>query len=909
MKKILLLTGLLIIIISIVCSCSDGMGDTPTPGRSELPPLTDCVPSSPVPNITTPAPTEKPTPTPTPTPIPTPTLTPDVTPTPTDDEPPVKNDYEQFGGKYINSELYRTNFEVWPGEDNGTWCGRAFFQMVISLNDEDFSAKEGFGTADYKYKFVVYYREAGSKAEFKGGYTVPVETMWDSGTGGLYRLQIAEAPEGNPISSWMVGGNYEIVVQYLKDGVSQGYSNYTFTWTEEYRQEYKMYETFWKRHDRSEGYTTGLHAFTDADRNDPYGTTGDFGDDLDRTQMKPIGSQNTGYGSIIREKSTGEILFSPEISDIRNILSGYSAGEHISEYKARLVFTVMDYNGNEFYTYPALELPMIESKGEWFDFYLQGDGIDSGFCPQAGRMYSVYLEILNEAGTKVLYYGYYTNINVSESLADNKYYKGIPIPGEENIEYTVSFEVRDGVGGSIKGETTQTFKYGEMTTAVEAVPENGYVFLQWSDGSTNPKRPAEKVTRSKNIVAIFIKESAKSAVADMYITTDTGKPITSKNYVTGTVKIVSANKDFSLDTVTMQIRGRGNSSFNGGASQSNYDSKNSYRLKLDEKAELLGLGSSNKDWVLNSNKFDAVGLRCFATWQLASYMDTLPFCTDCSWVNMYINGEYRGMYMVTELIEVADGRVEVEDDINSTDKGFLIELDFRGDGEGGVLGLDYFYISGYESPSDTKDNAVEFVIKSNVDSEDDTSAIKKYVTLCHNAIMSGSRVQIEQYVDLASLIDMFILEELSKDVDVGCASFFIQRDVGGKLYFTAPWDFDFGYGTYGPGVNYTGFHSEGSSRCVWFKHLIRQGWFRQAVLERMEELDSAFDLTIKDVKAKGEELYFAGDRNAVFWNMYGNHFHSYVSGQVSSDLHSYQQHIDFLVAWMEARWIWMKDNL
>ena len=280
-----------------------------------------------------------------------------------------------------------------------------------------------------------------------------------------------------------------------------------------------------------------------------------------------------------------------------------------------------------------------------------------------------------------------------------------------------------------------------------------------------------------------------------------------------------------------------------------------------------------------------------------------------AWVNMYINGQYRGMYMVTELIEVAKDRVEVEDGVNGTDKGFLIELDFRGNWDGGTLGLDYFYVEGYGSPMDGRDNPIEFVIKSHVDNEDDTAAIEEYVLLCHEALMSGNRAEIDKYVDIPSLIDMFILEELSKDVDVGAASFFIQKDIGGKLYFTAPWDFDFGYGTYGPAVNVSGFYSESGSSCEWFKALIKQPWFRKEVLARMQDLDDDFAKVIDDVKAKGAELYIAGDRNATFWNMYGNHFHSYVSGNVSSDLYSYQEHIDYLVIWMTARWDWMKENL
>jgi hypothetical protein len=156
---------------------------------------------------------------------------------------------------------------------------------------------------------------------------------------------------------------------------------------------------------------------------------------------------------------------------------------------------------------------------------------------------------------------------------------------------------------------------------------------------------------------------------------------------------------------------------------------------------------------------------------------------------------------------------------------------------------------------------------------------------------------------------MFIIEELSKDVDVGCASFFVQKNPGGKLYFTAPWDFDFGFGTYGPAVSYKGFYSEADSRCTWFKSLITKSWFREEVEARLKELTPAFKETCNEVRAKAQEIYISADRSCTFWNMYGNHFHSYVSGNVSSNLYSYDEHIDYLIEWTENRWQWMLDNI
>ena len=72
-------------------------------------------------------------------------------------------------------------------------------------------------------------------------------------------------------------------------------------------------------------------------------------------------------------------------------------------------------------------------------------------------------------------------------------------------------------------------------------------------------------------------------IANMYIFTETGKPVTTKNYIEAELMIIGAKNPADDITATLQIKGRGNSSWNPYALQKQYDSKNSYRLKLDEK--------------------------------------------------------------------------------------------------------------------------------------------------------------------------------------------------------------------------------------------------------------------------------------------------------------------------------------
>ena len=635
---------------------------------------------------------------------------------------------------------------------------------------------------------------------------------------------------------------------------------------------------------------------------------GDTPDGLDRSEREIIGSQGRGYMTIFRIKTSQDLLFSPDISNLRELMETDEFTGNVSDYSALMHIKVKDGGGRLIHIYPALTLPLRESKGDWFDVFFQGningEEIDSGFCPQPDRIYDVFLEVLDPSGKKVLFAGHYNDIVTPSNFDDSKYFKVYKIPGEDQVFYTVKYEASE--GGRVEGKTTYKLSYGEEVPPVKAVADDGYVFLQWSDGKIDPERSGDVAHKNQTITAEFVTEEALLAVPDFYIETDSGQPIRHKEYEGAKVSISAGDGSYKLENATAQIRGRGNSSWNGGAAQDQYDSKNSYKLKLDEKAGLLGMSPARK-WVLNSNKFDAPGIRTWSMWKMAELMGTIPFYCESRYVNLYVNGVYRGMYTLCEQIEIKNGRVEIEDSARTSDPGFLIEIDFRGAGSDAVNGQDYFYVNGY---SHGGGNGPAFVLKSDDNTAAKTRQIKHFVQKCSDAILSGDREKIDKLVDIPSLIDMYIIEEFSLDVDVGSASYFIQRQPGGKLYFTAPWDFDFGFGTYGPASSTQGFYSQNDKGGVWYDYLIKEEWFREEVYKRMCELDKeVMPALYKAIEEKGEELLVAGDRNARFWNMYGNHFHGYVNSHGTADVYTYRGYIEFLLDWMEERWTWMEEHI
>ncbi len=622
---------------------------------------------------------------------------------------------------------------------------------------------------------------------------------------------------------------------------------------------------------------------------------------LDDEDVVPkIVSQGQGYGDILRLKSTKEILFSPEITELRERID---SGKSVEDYSLGLVFVLLDENGKEYYAYPELRLPIHESKGTWFDVFLQSEDISCGFCPTVGRSYTIEVSIYDNDEKKIME-GVWQSIKASDSYADSPYYDPTHIPTEEDrkdMEYQVQYLPTK--GGVLWGPSRQTLKHGQGSEKIMAVSEKGYMFVGWSDGYSLPERQGDTFVRSKVIYAEFAKIEQDGSLPNMYIKTETGEFITSKQeYQSATISIVGAAQDKYNITVTTKIRGRGNSSFSGTSDMNDYWGKNSYRLKLDEKANLLGVGgSANRDWVLNSNKHDASGLRNYTVWNLAEQMNTMPFVPGFTWVNVYLNGDYRGLYMLTDHVEVANDRVEVNDSLQQVDKGFLLELDFRGDGdEGAVKDFTYFYVDGFHS---------EWVIKSEVFDKSETAFIRNYISDCHGAIMSGKREVIDRLIDIPSLIDMFIIEELSKDVDAGGTSLFMQKDKGGKLYFTAPWDFDFGFGTYGPATYTHDFVCEGDNNHPWFTALLTQEWFLRALQARMAMVSEMLEITKQGLLHMEKLLAPAADHQDQRWNIYASHYHPYVSEAVSVELDSYEAHVRYICDWVDERWAWMTAEI
>jgi hypothetical protein len=267
---------------------------------------------------------------------------------------------------------------------------------------------------------------------------------------------------------------------------------------------------------------------------------------------------------------------------------------------------------------------------------------------------------------------------ITEKEADKQY-----LSTEAESEYDMNgdniyiyYTVNSSAAGYIDGETKQQITdINGRTSMIKAVPNLGYKFVCWSDGNTNVSRVRDTADASTVFIAIFDYDVLEMPLIS--ITTETGSDVTSKTtYINATFNIYYAGSEkYELADVNAGIRGRGNNTWG-------YEKK-SYKLDLNKKENLFGIGSGeSKKWVLLANVCDQSLLRNHAAFEFMRGFGGIKFAPASISVEVYLNGEYRGVYLLAEEINVDANRVAVDEDNTekSVDIGYLIEMTYNAAG-------------------------------------------------------------------------------------------------------------------------------------------------------------------------------------------------------------------------------------
>lgn len=280
--------------------------------------------------------------------------------------------------------------------------------------------------------------------------------------------------------------------------------------------------------------------------------------------------------------------------------------------------------------------------------------------------------------------------------------------------------------------------------------------------------------------------SYSGTVPVIYINTVNGTPITSKeDYLQATYYLDPMGCDgieaIGSETAqeALEIRGRGNWTWNG------FDKK-PYRIKLGSKTAIMGMNKS-KHFALMANADDELsGLRNAVGYQLARMLD-MPWTPEAKPVEVVLNGEYIGLYFLTETIRVDSDRVNIVEQADEETDPLAIT-------GGWLVEIDNYDTDPHVRITEGNGERIIFTYKTpEILSKEQETFLREQMTTIDNAIYSKDKNSTtwEEYIDLDRLVRFYIVQEILDNAESFHGSCYMHRNLGEneKWLFGPVWDF------------------------------------------------------------------------------------------------------------------------
>ena len=365
-------------------------------------------------------------------------------------------------------------------------------------------------------------------------------------------------------------------------------------------------------------------------------------------------------------------------------------------------------------------------------------------------------------------------------------------------------------------------------------------------------------------------------------------------YVNARVRIVDPSGKYeTIDDSEAEIKVRGNSTSSA--------PKKPYNIRLTESTSVFGMGGSKK-WCLLSNPYDKTLMRNKLSYDMADAMG-MSYVSESEYVDLYVNGSYRGNYLLVESVGVGKDRV----DIDIEDNDFLFE---------------YEPWPEYSNPSSFYTPVCNILLGFNDRTEPTPQQLRyaeDFFAELEGFLVAGDYSASSELMDMRSFVDFYIVNELFKNVDMGTSSTrYYLRD--GVLYAGPVWDLDLSAGNCSASY-YEDYNNVGGSgdstegiyaAAQWYPLLFEMPEFVSALYERYLELQPLIVNLTTDNELGVNRIDRLIDK-------YGESFESnYRQGRwkidvVYSDLEripdpTFEENVEYMRDWLIRRNEWLLEH-
>ncbi len=450
---------------------------------------------------------------------------------------------------------------------------------------------------------------------------------------------------------------------------------------------------------------------------------------------------------------------------------------------------------------------------------------------------------------------------------------------------------------------------------------------QWTTRDYRLTSPADATNPAATSPVIkFMPGPTQLGVNVLRVDVDKGVYPTSKGPEYTAKATLSANGNVFLDHVAVEKFGV------RGTSTAGY-TKKPYKLKFDKSPKnttVFGMGA-DKSWTLLASYLDQTFVRDKVGLDLGRRINQHDRWTpDSRFVEMFVNDQYRGSYLMTESVKVDSDRVNVD-----PQKGMIMEVDNATSSAIDFTSTIGKIVFAFKDPDEFKTTSTGAEDPEGV-TDAKVSAVKNRINAFESKLYSSStRNQYKDFIDEEAAIDFNLVKEFTKDNDADFNSshyFSWTMDSSGppttghtpsllddgKFHFGPVWDFDRSAGNVDPdtaGHTYmsspngwvlrgTGTPSDSGRQLYkthWFVQLFKDAGFTAAVKARWAVVKGEFqkvgDSEVAQLKTD-IGIGASNDRNR--WASEPKRYRSHGS---------YDGEIAFVTQWYKDRYNWMNGQL
>lgn len=401
------------------------------------------------------------------------------------------------------------------------------------------------------------------------------------------------------------------------------------------------------------------------------------------------------------------------------------------------------------------------------------------------------------------------------------------------------------------------------------------------DLAINGSKKSLTVLRSAGVAAMFIDT----------VSGDMEKIDADKTYKErAAISLYTASGDLDYrGTWNDRIKTRGNTTW--------YFEKKPYNLDLQKAKSLLGMHDGN-EWVLLANALDETDLRNKLIYDFAKSVQSYDgFSPDCGFVDLYLNGEYNGLYLLCEK-RVSIERLSIGED------GYFFNLE-----------LSNRKLSDKDPIVVGKGVAIEIQYPKHY-TPDQKEILKQRLDDFKKALLKDGD-EWKNYIDVDSFARKYLIEEIFANPDGGATSEYYHWDGGDSLIFAGPcWDYDLSLGN---GID--------NSECFtasrapkndladrpWYPLLMEKEEFRAYVIELYKnEFLPKLEALKAEIPRAADAIAVAAQNNALRWYRYSESIEQLTDDMLLKDflvfncneaLTQMSSFLEARIAFLNAAWI------